>query len=458
MHLYSCVTFLVKCTNYKKVKLMSSLPRVVIVGRTNVGKSTLFNRLSTEVKSLTFDESGVTRDFLSDVVSWQGRTFELVDTGGISLQKTQDQILDRVRKQAIAFLEQADIILFVGDSAVGLVAEDREIVRVLHRIGKPVLLVVNKVDKKGASDQLYEFEQTGFKQIFPISAEHGTGIGDLLDVIVQELPERSEREQQEPTCKIAILGKPNVGKSSLMNILSKEERSIVSDVPGTTREALKKNIMFHQEDIQITDTAGLRRKRGITEPLEQLMAKSSLRALKNSDIVLLVIDASEGRISDQELKLAFYAFEQGKALMLVFNKADLMTEELSKELENSLSEYDYFFKKIGRIDISCKSGKNVGKILPRVRELYERYTQRFTDEELTLICKEALKRKPMYHNQQRLEVKWAKQVKTGPISIVFKVNVHQWFGASQLMFFDNVLRKHFDLTGVPLILIPRRNI
>jgi len=437
---------------------MSVLPRVVIVGRTNVGKSTLFNRLSTDIKSLTFDVSDVTRDFLSDTVEWQDRTFELIDTGGISLQKTEDPLLASVREQAIAFLKSADVIVFVCDGIVGLISEDREITRVLHKLGKQVLLVINKADKKAFTDQLYEFEQTGFKNKFPISAEHGIGIADLLDEIVQALPKRVEREIQKPTCKVAILGKPNVGKSSLMNLLSKEERSIVSDIPGTTREALKKHIAFHQEDIQVTDTAGLRRKRGITEPLEQLMAKSSLRALKNSDIVLLVIDASAGRISDQELKLAFYAFEQGKALMLVFNKTDLMTEELSKELDQSLSKYEYFFRKIGRIDISCKSEKNVGKILPRVRKLYDRYTQRFTDEELTLICKEALQQKPMYHNQQRLEVKWAKQVKTGPISIVFKVNVHQWFGPSQLMFFDNILRKNYDLIGVPLILIPRRKI
>lgn len=437
---------------------MNALPRVVIVGRTNVGKSTLFNRLSTDVKSLTFDESGVTRDFLSDTVSWQGRTFELVDTGGISLQKTQDPILSLVRDQAISFLQNADIILFVCDGIVGFLSEDQDIARVLHKVGKPVLMVINKADKKEFSDQIYEFEQAGFKHTVSVSAEHATGIADILDFVIAHLPERVEKQLPKLSCKVVILGKPNVGKSSLMNILAKEERSIVSDVPGTTREALKKNIAFHQEDIQLTDTAGIRRKRGITEPLEQLMAKSSLRALKNSDIVLLVIDASAGRISDQELKLAFYAFEQGKSLMLVLNKSDLMSEELSQDLERSLSVYDYFFKKIGRIDISCKTNKNIGKILPRVRDLYNRSIQRFSDEELTLLCKEALQRKPMYHNQQRLEVKWVKQVKTGPISLVLKVNVHQWFGESQLMFFENVLRKHFDLIGVPLLLIPRRNI
>jgi len=437
---------------------MSTLPRVVIVGRTNVGKSTLFNRLSTSVKSLTFDESGVTRDFLSDTVSWQGRTFELVDTGGIALQKTQDALLERVRKQAISFLEDADIILFVCDGTAGLTQEDTMLARVVHRLKKPSFLIINKVDKKGVQEDVHDFAQAGFKEQVPISAEHGTGIADVLDLIINNLPERVERSKKEPLCKVAILGKPNVGKSSLMNILSKEERSIVSDIAGTTREALSKGIAFHQEDILVTDTAGLRRKGGITEPLEKLMAKSSLRALKKSDVVLLIIDASEGRISDQELKLAFYAFEQGKALMLVFNKTDLMTEELKSSLEHSLSEYQYFLKKVCRIDISCMSEKNVGKILPRVKELFKRHSQRFADEDLTLMCKEALQRKPLYHNEQRLEVKWAKQVKAAPISIVLKVNVHQWFGQSQLTFFENVLRKQLDLVGVPVILIARRMI
>jgi len=274
---------------------MSILPRVVVVGRTNVGKSTLFNRLSTDVKSLTFDESGVTRDFLSDTVSWQGKSFELIDTAGISLQKTKDPILSHVRKQAIDFLQNADVILFVCDGIAGLLAEDQEIIRVLYKLAKPTALLVNKADKKGVKDELYEFERTGFKTIIPISAEHGTGIADLLDFIIASLPKHVVREPQESACKVTILGKPNVGKSSLMNLLVKEERSLVSDVAGTTREALRKNIMFHQEDIQLTDTAGLRKKGGITEPLEKMMAKSSLRALKNSDIVLLVIEGLEAQ-------------------------------------------------------------------------------------------------------------------------------------------------------------------
>ena len=438
---------------------MSKRAKVVIVGRANVGKSTLFNRLSTEVKSLTFDQSGVTRDFIIDSVSWLGKTFELIDTGGVALKKTEDPFLEPVRKQALSFLEQADIILFVCDGMVGLTQKDKEISRVLHKLDKPIILLANKVDKKGVKESLYEFERAGFKDIMPISAEHGLGVGDLLETIVHRLPEYAiKTESDSSLCKIAIAGKPNVGKSSLMNLLAQEERSLVSDIAGTTREALKKRISFYQNNIELIDTAGIRRKKGISDPLEKLMAKSSLHAIKNADVVLLVIDASEGKMSDQELKLAFYAFEQGKALMLIFNKTDLVTSAIREDLEHQLSEYTYFLKKVCRLDISCLSQKNVGKVVPQVTELYQRQIQRFSDEELTLLCKESLQRKPMFHNEQRLEVKWVKQVKIYPISLVFKVNVHQWFGPSQLAFFENILRKNYDLRGVPLILIARRSI
>ena len=438
---------------------MSKMAKVVIVGRANVGKSTLFNRLSTEVKSLTFDQSGVTRDFISDTVSWLGKEFELIDTGGVSLKKTEDPFLEPVRKQALAFLEQADLILFVCDGMIGLTQQDKEISRVLHKLNKPTILLANKIDKKDSAENMYDFERAGFKEIISISAEHALGIGDLLEVIINRLPEQSqEQEKDSSLCKIAIAGKPNVGKSSLMNILAQEERSLVSDIAGTTREALKKRITFYQNNIELIDTAGIRRKKGISDPLEKLMAKSSLHAIKNADVVLLVIDSSEGKISDQELKLAFYAFEQGKALMLLFNKVDLITDSIRESLEHQLSEYKYFLKKICRLDISCITQKNVGKVVPLVHELYQRQTQRFDDEELTMLCKEALQKKPLFHNEQRLEVKWVKQVKNNPISLVFKVNVHQWFGPSQLAFFENILRKQYDLRGVPLILIARRSI
>ena len=349
----------------KKIKL----PQVVIVGRTNVGKSTLFNRLSENVKAIALDLEGVTRDFLRDTISWQGKSFELVDTGGISLRKTQDPILSQSRAIALSMIESADIILFVVDGECGLVTEDREIAQLLHKHGKTVFLVINKVDIKDAAENKYDFVGLGFPQSCFISAAHGKNIIDLLELIVGHLPEPIMVDVEEPAYKVMLLGKPNVGKSSLMNLLLQKERSIVSSEPGTTREALTERVTFYQEDIQLSDTPGVRRMRSVTEPLEGMMVQSTMQALKNADIVLLLIDASAECVVDQELKLAFYAFDsQYKALMILFNKSDLIDEATKARFDQALSEYDFLLKKIVTLNISCKTEKNVGKILPAVKE------------------------------------------------------------------------------------------
>src|SRR5579872_2355107 len=212
------------------------LPTVVIVGRTNVGKSTLFNRLSTDVKTLTLDYEGVTRDFIRDQVSWQGHNFDLIDTGGISLRKTTDHILEESRKKALHLIEHADIVIFVCDAKVGLLPEDREIARLLHKLGVKTIVVANKVDTHVGQEQEHEFTRLGFENFISISAQHGFGIADLLQAIVDALPDQSSEhiEEAAPKCKVTILGKPNVGKSSLLNLLLKEERAIVADIPGTT--------------------------------------------------------------------------------------------------------------------------------------------------------------------------------------------------------------------------------
>ena len=362
----------------KKIKL----PQVVIVGRTNVGKSTLFNRLSENVKAIALDLEGVTRDFLRDTIAWQGRSFDLIDTGGISLRKTQDSLLSQSRGIALSMIEAADIILFVVDGKVGLVNEDREIAQLLHKHGKTVFLVVNKVDVKDSVDNLYEFEGLGFSKSCFISASHGKNIVDLLELIVAHLPAPVMVDVEEPTYKIMLLGKPNVGKSSLMNLLLQKERAIVSPEAGTTREALAERVTFYQEDIQLSDTPGVRRMRSVTEPLEGMMVQSTMQALKNSDIVLLLVDASAESIVDQELKLAFYAFEsQYKALIILFNKYDLVDEATKARFDHALSEYDFFLKKIITLNISCKTGKNVGKILPTVKEIWERHNHKFNQNE-----------------------------------------------------------------------------
>ncbi len=336
---------------------MKSAGTVVIVGRMNVGKSTLFNRLSQEVKSITLDFEGVTRDVVKDYVTWQNVTFELVDTGGISFRKSPDPLMEQVRQKALAMLDAASLVLFVVDGTIGLVEEDREIAKMLRKHVKNIVLVVNKTDNKRYEEHAYEFDAFGFDTI-PVSAEHALGINDLLDTIVARLPKAAADDVQEPAFKVSFLGRPNVGKSSLMNALLQEERSIVSDIPGTTREAISEKIAFYKEHIQITDTPGIRRKRAVGGDLEPLMVKSAFNAMKDADVVVLLIDISEERLVDQELKLAFYAFtEQYKSLVLLVNKSDLKTEFGVEQLETNFDYYKHFIKKIPVLFISCKNGK-----------------------------------------------------------------------------------------------------
>ncbi len=439
--------------------MKKKLPIVAIVGRMNVGKSTLFNRLSESAKSITYDYEGVTRDVITDTVCWKDQCFKLVDTGGIALKKiTDDPIGEQVRMRAIDAVHDADVVLFVCDGTIGILPEDRALSRWLHKQKKQTVLVVNKIDAKAAVEQQHEFERLGFERRIAISAQHSIGIADLFDDILALLPAPKKIEEVEkPGCRVVILGKPNVGKSSLLNLLLRKERAIVADMPGTTREAIKEQLHFLQESIEVTDTPGIRRKRGVTEPIEKLMVKSALASLDETDVVLLVIDASQARMVDQELKLAFYVFEERyKGLIILYNKDDLVDEQTKQDLEYALSEYKYFLKKVEQVRISVLEKKNIGKLLTKVASVCKRYTQRFSGEELFLLFKEALQRKPLYRAQQRLIVYRAEQVKTGPITIALTVGEPKWFGPSQLGFFEGILRKHADLKGVPIKFVLRK--
>ena len=433
------------------------LPRVVIVGRTNVGKSTLFNRLSVNAKSITFDQEGVTRDFIKDIISWREHTFELIDTGGISLRTSSDEIQEQVRQGALQMIKTADLLLFVCDGTVGITIEDREIAQTCRKLNKKIIMVINKSDNSATKEHEFEFQKLGFQPTIFLSALHGHAIGDLLDGICAALPAPSGPiEETALGSKIVILGKPNVGKSSLMNLLVQEERAIVSGVAGTTREAIAQKITFYHQDILVTDTPGIRRKRSVDQQLETMMVKSAFRAVQDADVVLLLIDSSSTAIADQELKLAFYVFEHYKSLIILFNKDDLATPEIKKDMDFSLSVYEYFLKKVPQLAVSCKNGKNIGKILSLVKKVYDRACQRFDDDDLTMLFKEALRKKPLYHQSMVINVLRAKQIAVNPITIVIISHTPEWFGPTQLGFFDNILRAKYDLLGAPIKFLTRK--
>ena len=435
------------------MKKIKKYPKVLLVGRTNVGKSALFNRLANDTESIILNQEGITRDYVSEVITWADKTFELVDTGGISLKKQSNPITEQVRLKVLELFDKACLIFFMCDGKNGMTAEDMLIAKVLHKTKKPVVLLVNKSDNTRVFEEnLPEFCSLGFKNILSISAIHGQGIGSLLDNIVQVVPtSTTEPDSVAPLYQVVILGKPNVGKSSLMNLFSKKERSIITDIAGTTREAISENIHIAQDIIQLTDTAGVRRKSRIKEDdVESLMVKSSLSAIRQADIAVLVIDSSSQKVSDQELKLLFYAFEQKKSLIIAFNKTDLLTDYDRKSFEYNLKEHSFIFKKIPMLWISCKNKKNIDKLYKEVEKAWIRKKQRFINVDLNELVKEKLQEKPMFHKTNRLKLfKIAQTV--GPIpTFLLVVNYPEWFGPTQLGFIENLLRKNYDLKGCPV--------
>ena len=427
-----------------------NIPSIMLVGRTNVGKSTLFNRLAKNIKTIIFDAPGVTRDIVADIINYKNISFEMIDSGGISLLPTKDSIDAAVERQVKNQLDKCAALVFVVDGSAGVMPNDERIAAFLHKSGKPVILAINKADVKITQDNIHDFYKLGFENIVEVSAEHGSGIHDLLETVAKFLPRDLPEVKDDYNYAVALLGKPNVGKSSLMNALLKEERSIVNEQAGTTRDPVVGNIKFHSEPIKIVDTAGIRRKRAVTQDLEELMVKSSFQAVRTANIILLLLDGSMGAISDQELKLAFYIFQEGKALIILVNKQDIVDDEKKLWLDTSLEPYEFLLKKVEMLNISCKSGKNIGKIMPLVNKVWEKYNLQINDHELYQLFYKNLEKKPLYHKTILLKLYGAKQSGVAPMHIVLYVNYPEWFEQTQLGFFENLLRKNYDLKGVPI--------
>jgi len=434
-----------------------SKPIVAIVGRPNVGKSTLFNRLAGQRMAIVEDQPGVTRDRLYIDAEWLNRHFTIVDTGGIE-PDPQDEILAAMRRQAELAIDEADVIVFVVDAKQGVTGADLEVAKMLRTTNKPVVLAVNKVDNREMEAAQYEFFSLGLGDPLTISAVHGLGIGDLLDEVVKRLPADTGEDYDEDVIKVAIIGRPNVGKSSLANALLGQERMIVSDVAGTTRDAI--DSMLHLSDgtrMVIIDTAGMRRKAKIDLPVERYSVIRALRAVDRSDVVLMVLDAIQG-VTEQDKKIVGYAHENGKASIIVVNKWDLVEKD-DKTVNlytNTIRHQLAFLQYAPIIFISAKTRQRVHRIGDLVKYVAEQHAMRVATGVLNSLIEEATMINPPPSDKgKRLKIYFATQPSVKPPTFVFFVNHAELMHFSYLRYLENKLRESFGFEGTPLRLVVR---
>ena len=434
----------------------------MIVGRPNVGKSTLFNRLAGKRRALTHDLPGMTRDRLREIVTLDdGRRYELTDTGGLEYgESPMSAFAGEIKAQAEMALADADFILFVVDGAAGVLTEDRDIAQQLRGEASKTVLVVNKIDRKDAESAVNEFWELGFERLIPISAEHGTGSDDLIDLISEVVPAESsedvEEDDQAPI-HVAIIGRPNVGKSSLLNRLTNEERSVVSPISGTTRDAIDEEIERNGRRYIIIDTAGIRRKGKTTDEAEKLAVISARKAIERCDIALVMIDATEG-VTAQDATVAGYAEEAGKAAMLLVNKWDAAPHEPddAKKFEEHVRFKMKFLAYAPLEFISAKSGRRVEKIFPKIDAIIASYRKRFKTSELNQILERAVQahNPPVVKGRPR-RFYYATQLKAGPPTIALFSNTDEPLHFSYRRYLENQFREHFGLVGVPIHFVIR---
>lgn len=431
-------------------------PIVAIVGRPNVGKSTLFNRIAEKRVSIVDDTPGVTRDRIYADAEWTGHEFALVDTGGIDFDEN-DALLPAMRNQARLAMEEADVILFVVDGKVGITDVDEQIVGMLRTAKKPVVLAVNKVDSiKGIPDS-YEFYGLGLGEPIAVSAVNALNLGDLLDAIVKELPENVEVADEPDTIRVAVVGRPNVGKSSLVNALLGEERLVVSNIPGTTRDAV--DTYFKQDGVTFVfvDTAGMRRRGKIDAALERYSVIRSLRAIDRADVVLMLIDAAEG-VSEQDKKIAGYVHESGRASVLVVNKWDLVKKDGKTSLRytETMRQELGFMQYSPVVFLSALTKQRVTRIPEVVKYVAEQHAMRVSTSLLNQVVRDAVGINPPPSDRGRkLKIYYATQAAVKPPTIVFFVNDPELMHFSYLRFLENQLREAFGFEGTPLKLVVR---
>ena len=428
-------------------------PIVSIIGRPNVGKSTLFNKLVGKRLSITEDTPGITRDRLYSEVEWQNNYFVLVDTGGLELEYSGD-FNKEIEMQADIAIQSSDLILFLVDGREGLTNLDSLIADKLRKSGRDIIVVVNKVESRETPASVYDFYTLGIGDIEIISAEQGYGLGDLLDEIVKRFPNDSLKEEEDDRLHIAVIGKPNVGKSSFVNMLIGEERAIVSNIPGTTRDSIDSNFDRNGKKYTFIDTAGLRRQRSVDSRVERFSVIRTLNAIDRSDIVLFFIDANEG-VTEQDTKIIGYAHNNNKASIIVVNKWDLIQKETNtmRDFESDIRNKITFTLYAPIVFISVKNKQRIDKLFDLIDEVDENYSFRVPTGLLNTMLREAmLINPPKTKKGKRLKIYYMSQVTSRPPKFLIYVNDEELMHFSYLRFIENKLRENFNFRGIPITL------
>lgn len=429
-------------------------PLVAIVGRPNVGKSTFFNKVAGRKISITEDRPGVTRDRLYADAEWRGKRFTMVDTGGIEL-KSDDVMWKHIVKQADIAIETADVILFFTDGKEGLTSSDYDVAEKLRRSKKPVVLAVNKIDDY-SEEKLFEFYSLGLGDPFAVSSEHSQGIGDVLDEVVSYFDELEEEDRD--SLKIAVVGKPNAGKSSLVNRLLGSERSIVTNVAGTTRDAIDTKLERGGKFYTIIDTAGIRKKRSVEDDVEYYSVLRAFDAVRRADVCVLVVDATEG-LTEQDTKIIGYVHEQGKPSVIVMNKWDLVEKDTNtiNRFEEKLKEDLKFMSYFKSVYISAKTGQRAEKVLEMAEAVYKNATRRVSIGELNDLIMDAVRvSEPPSYNGRRIRFYYTTQAAGTPPTFVFFVNDENLMHFSYQRYLENTIRGAYDFSGTPIKIILRQ--
>jgi GTP-binding protein len=433
-------------------------PVVAVVGRPNVGKSTFFNYLAGSRISIVEDTPGVTRDRIYTEIEWRSKKFTLIDTGGIE-PYSEDIIMQQMKRQAEIAIETADVIIFMVDAKDGMTATDKEVATLLRKSQKPVVLTVNKVDRVGdPPPEIYEFYNLGMGDMVVISSVHGLGMGDLLDAVFEHFPEDIDNEEAEDVIKVAVVGKPNAGKSSLINSILGEERVIVSNIPGTTRDAIDTHVENDGQKFTFIDTAGIRKRAKINESIEKYSTIRSWTAIERADVCLIMIDAEDG-VTEQDTKIAGYAHQQGKASIIVINKWDLIEKQTGtlEEYRKQVHEKLGFMTYAPVLFISAKTGQRVNKIYELIKYVADQAAFRISTGMLNDLVNEATAMvQPPSDKGKRLKIYYMTQAGIKPPAFVVFVNDLELFHYSYERYLENQLRKNFGFEGTPIKFIHRQ--